>query len=119
MASRGRAIATAPSAAAIQFTVLSGTVRADLPQIEQGCSCDLLLFGVLPSTQTAVGRGENAGRLLHEFNVVRQIYPLGHWDGKAALRTLNAPALPVDASLFVLLAQRTGDAQIVAVGSSR
>jgi hypothetical protein len=99
--------------------VAYGTVRIELPDIAGGCDCQLFLLGVLPSVQTAVGRGESSGRLLREYNVVRQISPLAVWDGKAQHRAEPLPPLPGDVSLLVLLAQRRSDARIVAVGVDR
>jgi hypothetical protein len=50
----------------------------------------LLLVGYDAQHRTAVGRGENAGQVLVESNVVRDLRPLGAWDGTA--RSLDAPA---------------------------
>jgi hypothetical protein len=112
------AITSAARPAAIRLSASSGAVRIELPSLEGGCDCDLLLLGVLPSTQTAVGRGENAGRLLRESNVVRQLYPQPGWDGMASSRVARVPQLPAEASLLVVLAQRRADARIVAVGAT-
>lgn len=115
------AIRTAARPATILLAVSGTTLRAELPEIAGGCDCDLLLVGILPSTQTAVGRGENAGRLLSEFNVVRQVYALPSWDGSASTRSESvetARQLPA-VSLFALIAQRRADARIVAVGVAR
>jgi hypothetical protein len=111
-----KAIGAVRPPAAIGLAIAHNALRAELPEIEGGCDCALLLLAVLPSTQTAIGRGENAGRLVHESNVVRQIYPLEAWNGKAANRAQQLPRFPADASLIVLLAQRHRDAQIMAVG---
>ena len=35
-----------------------------------------------PKATVAIKRGENAGRTINYFNVVRQVIPLGKWDGK-------------------------------------
>ena len=45
---------------------------------------DVLLIGYQPSAVTAIAVGENAGRDLHEFNIVRSIATLGRWTGAAA-----------------------------------
>jgi hypothetical protein len=111
-----KVIGAARPPAVIRLAIADNALRAELPEIAGGCDCALLLLAVLPSAQTAIGRGENAGRLLHESNVVRQMYRLEAWNGKAAKRARPLPPYPADASLFVLLAQRHGDAQIMAVG---
>ena len=114
-----RAIGTAQPAAGFPLAMGGGTVQAELLELGGGCDCELVLLGVLPSTQTAVASGENKGRVLQEFNVVRKIYPLAGWNGRAARRVHSLPAFPTDASLFVLLAQRRSDARILAVGVTR
>jgi hypothetical protein len=111
-----KVIGSTPPPLMIRLSVTDGVIRAELPELEGGCDCDLLLLGVQPSAKTAVGRGENAGRLLQEFNIVRQIHSLAGWNGRASARTQPIPALPADASLLVLLAQRRDNAQIAAVG---
>jgi hypothetical protein len=111
-----RAIAGAAAPAVIRLSVMKGSIQMSLPDVDGGCSCELLLLGVQPSAQTAVGRGENAGRLLREFNVVRQVVSFGRWDGKAVTRTQVLPVSTDGVSRHVLLAQRRTDARIVAAG---
>jgi hypothetical protein len=52
----------------------------------------LLLLGYDRRHQTAVARGENAGRTLPEANIVRSITDLGAWQGSAISRSVAAPA---------------------------
>jgi hypothetical protein len=113
------AIAAAPPAVGIHLSVEGRVVRAELPEVAGGCECELLLLAVLPSTQTVIAHGENSGRVLREFNVVRRIYPLAGWNGIAARRDHSLTAFPAEASLLVMLAQRRGDARIVAIGVTR
>jgi hypothetical protein len=42
----------------------------------------VLLIGFDHEHMTKIGRGENGGRTLAEFNVVRSIRPVGQWSGK-------------------------------------
>ena len=114
-----QAINTATPPAAIRLSIVGGAIQAGLPEVEGGCDCDLLLLGLQPSAQTAVGHGENAGRMLREVNIVRETYPLPRWDGRSARRIQPLPRLPADATLLVLLAQRRADARIIAVGVSQ
>ena len=46
-------------------------------------SARVLLVGFDPEHRTAVGRGENGGRMLTESNIVRSIRPVGEWTGNA------------------------------------
>jgi hypothetical protein len=41
----------------------------------------VLLIGFDHQHTTSIGRGENGGRTLEEFNVVRSIRPVGQWSG--------------------------------------
>jgi hypothetical protein len=48
-------------------------------------------FAVLDSEQeTKVGRGENSGRMLKEFNIVREWRRIGSWNGSAITLPLEA-----------------------------
>jgi hypothetical protein len=111
------AIQAVAPAAPIRVLVEQGAVSLELPAVDP-CDCELLLLGVLPATQTAVGRGENAGRVILEFNVVRGMAQLAGWDGHAGLRTQALPAMPPDASRWVVLAQRKRDGQVIAAGAT-
>jgi hypothetical protein len=102
--------------AVVQLQVVAGAIRISLPEMSRGCGCDLLLIGVLPQTQTAVGRGENAGRVIREFNVVRSMVRIGTWGGNADIRSELLTSMPQDATSLVLLAQSRSDRTIVAVG---
>jgi hypothetical protein len=65
----------------------------------------LLLVGYDGAHRTAVARGENAGQVLAESNIVRDLRPLGAWDGRA--RSLDAPA-PRGEQVAVLLQASDG-----------
>jgi len=52
---------------------------------------------------TAIGNGENGGRTLENFNVVRHFETLGHWDGTAASWTVPAGRFKPDQGLAVLV----------------
>ena len=113
-----RLIAAARASAAIQLTVEAGALQINLPDVG-GCDCELLLLDVLPSAQTAVARGENAGRTLREVNVVRRITTLPAWNGRAVRRRFGLPQSQAAESFRVLLAQRRTDAHVIAAGVAR
>ena len=112
-------IGAAQGVAGIKVGVEGQRIRAELPMLAADCDCELLLLGVRPASITAIGRGENSGRQLREFNIVRQMSWLGGWNGKAVVVDQAVPRIPRDASLVVLLAQRRGDARILAAGTTR
>ena len=65
----------------------------------------VLLIGFDHDHQTAIRRGENGGRTLAEFNVVRSIRAIGDWQG-APLR-LNEK-LPEGEDIAVILEAPNG-----------
>lgn len=113
-----RLIEAAGAPASIQLSVAPGLLQITLPDVG-GCECELLLLDVLPSVQTAVPRGENAGRTLREFNVVHHVTALPAWNGRALQRNVPLRQEPAAASFLVVLAQRRADAHVMAVGVAR
>jgi hypothetical protein len=73
---------------------------------------DVYVVSYLDHATTQVGRGENAKKSLHEFNVVRSFKRLAHWNGKP--QTLNVPlaTFPRDATAVAVLLQRQGQGAI-------
>jgi hypothetical protein len=73
----------------------------------------VVLLALVPEAQTAIGRGENRGRTLQEFNIVRASYALGSWSGSARSFTLPRSALPADATAAAVLLQQSGQRSIL------
>jgi hypothetical protein len=78
---------------------------------------ELLLLALLPQAQTAIGRGENGGRTLREFNIVRAVFPLGAWDGRAHHYSLPRASLPPDTALVAALLQQPRQGAILGATS--
>jgi len=95
----GVAIAIQAEGAELQVDVAAAA--AGLP-----ASGELLLLALLPEAQTAIGRGENGGRTLREFNIVRATYALGGWNGTAHRYSLPRSSLPADAVMVAALLQQ-------------
>jgi hypothetical protein len=74
---------------------------------------DVLLLALLPEAQTAVGRGENGGRTLREFNIVRASLALGTWDGSARRYALTRASLPADAALVAVVLQQANQGAVL------
>ena len=74
--------------------------------------------GYAPSAVTAIGQGENAGRSLHEFNIVRSFTTLGLWHGEAAKWRVRLDSLPADAARVAVLVQQPGPGPIVGAVSA-
>jgi hypothetical protein len=75
--------------------------------------CDVLLVSFLPEAVTAIGRGENSGRTLREFNIVRSIRALGTWQATAASWRVALKTIPPDARFVAVLLQEHATGSIV------
>jgi hypothetical protein len=73
---------------------------------------DVVLVSFLRHAVSAVGRGENAGRTLEEFNIVRSIRTLGTWKGAAQSFQVAVSQLPQDATDVAVLVQERGQGSI-------
>jgi hypothetical protein len=83
-----------------------------------GASGNVELISYMPKAVTPIGRGENAGRELHEFNVVRSFETLGTWKGAAAQWKVERGSLPPDAANVAILVQQPGPGVIVGAVSA-
>ena len=81
--------------------------------------CDVLLVAFLRHAVSAIGRGENAGRTLEEFNIVRSIRTLGQWQGAAARFQVPLSGLPSDATDVAVLVQSSGQLAIAGAAVHR
>jgi hypothetical protein len=75
--------------------------------------CDVVLVAYLRHAVSNIGRGENAGRTLEEFNIVRDIRTLGPWKGEPQSFRIPISSLPSDATDVAVLVQPLGQAAIV------
>jgi hypothetical protein len=79
---------------------------------------DVDLVSYLPQAVTAIGRGENEGRELHEVNVVRSFETLGIWQGAPVQWRIERSRLPPDAAAVAVLVQQPGPGPIVGAVST-
>jgi hypothetical protein len=82
-------------------------------------SSDVMLVGFLRQASTHVGRGENSGLTIQEFNIVRSIQRLGSWDGNACSFRVALSSLPKDTTHAAILVQTKGQGSIVGATSLR
>jgi hypothetical protein len=73
---------------------------------------DVYLVTYLREATSAIERGENAGRTLKHFNVVRSYKSLGTWSGKPQRMTVPLAGLPADANAVAVILQRKGQGAI-------
>ena len=74
---------------------------------------EVLVVSYLRKAVSAIGRGENAGRTLDEYNIVRSFQSLGRWDGTAKEFRIKLASLPQDATDVAILVQSTGQGAII------
>jgi hypothetical protein len=98
---------------AVTITVQEGDIQIDLPAQDGGPPCDVLLIAYRRSATSAIGRGENAGRTLTEYSIVRGVQNLGTWSGQARQFHSAGNTLPSDATDAAVLVQTAGQAAIV------
>jgi len=88
-----------------------------LGALQPGAACDVLLVGYLPEAVSKVTRGENAGRELHEFNIVRSIRKLGSWQGAGESFSVPLNTLTGDATAVAVLVQQRDQGPILGAAS--
>jgi len=113
------AIGEASGGVPLEATVAQDHLLITLPTSEKRGHYDVTIVAYLPQATTRVGSGENSGKTLMEFNVVRQIRQVGTWDGKASTFHVPLNSFPIDATRVAVLIQETNEGPIagaVAVG---
>jgi hypothetical protein len=73
---------------------------------------DVYAIAYLPRAVTAIGRGENAGRTLTEWNIVRSWRRLGTADGRALQFNVAANAFPADAKRLLIVLQQVAQGMV-------
>jgi len=102
------AISVADSNLQVEVGTTSNLSATNVP-----ASGDVVLISYLRHAVSAIGRGENAGRKLEEFNIVRSIRKLGVWNGGNAKFAVAVGSLPADATDVAVLVQAGGQKAIV------
>jgi len=110
----GKALAVARKGAVIAMSAHDGDVVVDLSASTMSApACDIVLVSYLRTATSPIGRGENAGRTITEFNIVRSFQTLGRWDGQSKQYRSRLDSLPPDATDVAVLVQSAGQAQII------
>ena len=91
----------------------NGALFIDINAQPQSITCDVWLVPYLRHARSAIGRGENAGRNLEEFNIVREVRALGVWNGAAQAFTVAVSSLPADSTDVAVLVQPKGQGPII------
>jgi hypothetical protein len=107
----------------IRCRAQDGVVAIDIggdPSAAASVSGTVWLAVVRPMEEIVVRRGENNGRKLAYFNVVRELTPIGMWSGKPLTVQLPQGALTSakDSKLAILLQEGTAGRMIAAAWST-
>lgn len=90
----------------VSIEVSEGMLIVGVPERPDRKAYRVFVAAYLPHASTPVGRGENSGRTLQEFNIVRQFRSIGTWSGHAAVFRASVDSFPADASQVAVLLQR-------------
>ncbi len=97
----------------LTVAVRGAEVQIDVATQERAVPSDVVLVAYRRSAVSAIGRGENSGRTLTEFNIVRAIRTLGSWDGRSQQYRAPLESLPGDATDVAVLVQPLGQGPII------
>lgn len=97
----------------LSISVQGATLVVDVGAQPGTSAGELVLVAYLRHAVSPIGRGENAGRTLEEFNTVRGVRTLGLWTGKSAVFRVPVAALPQDATDVAVLLQPKGQGPII------
>jgi len=96
----------------VSLEVSDGVLTVEVPERPDHKTYQVFVAAYLPQASTPVGRGENSGRTLQEFNIVRQFRSIGSWSGHAAVFRASVVSFPADATRVAVFLQRDGQGPI-------
>jgi hypothetical protein len=102
----------------VSLAVHEGTVAVTLERQTEVPLSDVLLVAYQRRAVSRIGRGENAGRELEEFNIVRALRPLGQWSGASQHFVASVGTIPADATDVAILVQPIGAGPIIGAVST-
>lgn len=101
------------SGVAVALSLHDGEVWVDLAQQAGVAPSDVILVAYQRSAISTVGRGENAGRTLDEFNIVRSLHSLGRWAGEQRQYRWPVRLSPREATDVAVIVQPVAHAPII------
>lgn len=112
-----RALKDSRTGVPIDITVREGSLAIDLLSESTAKPSDVVLFAFARSAVSPIGRGENSGRTLTEYNIVRAVKHLGEYGGRAQTYQADLSSLPKDATDVAVIVQSLG--QGLVLGAAR
>ncbi|RAU23905.1 DUF1223 domain-containing protein [Paramagnetospirillum kuznetsovii] len=82
-------------------------------ELGAGVPAEITVVAYGGESETRVARGENAGRILKDYSIVRVVYPLGLWDGSAKTVSLDLSSVPDSATMVAVLVQGAGQGRML------
>ncbi len=113
----GKALARPRNGAPIELSVQEGELRVALAAWQGGAESEVLLVAYQRTAVSPIARGENAGRTLREFNVVREFRSLGRWQGLQQEYRWRLSSLPAEVTDAAVVVQAVGQAAIIGAAS--
>jgi hypothetical protein len=97
----------------VVISVHEGSIAVDLGAEALDQSSDVTLVAFERSAVSPIGRGENSGRTLTEYNIVRAVKPLGHYEGRAQTFRAELNGLPKEATDVAVIVQAAGQGAVL------
>jgi len=111
------ALSGARDGVATRITRNGSQLNVSLGEQPGAKSADVLLIGYLREATSHIGRGENSGRTLQEFNIVRSLIRLGTFTGSARDFSVPISSLPHEATNVAVVVQTLGQGVISGAAS--
>lgn len=96
----------------VEAQLAAGQVTVKVGAFSGPLQYDVYAIAYLQRAITAIGRGENAGRTLTEWNIVRSWRKLGTADGRALHFSIAANAFPADAQRLLIVLQQVAQGTV-------
>lgn len=107
-----------PDGIPLHLATSGADITAEVGDGRAAGPADMVLVAYLTSAGTPVGRGENAGRHLTEYHLVRAMRVLGQWDGRKRSVSVPLTDLPADSTDAALLLQQPGQGAILGAATA-
>jgi len=109
----GGALSLARTGVPVAISIDQEDVVVKLGAREKAVTSEVLLVPYLRKATSSIGRGENAGRKLEEFNIVRGLRELGQWKGDVVSFRARLASLPRDATDVAVLVQSRDERHVI------
>jgi len=104
---------------AIQLLREDGVLKVGVAAQKGAQAGEAVLVAYAEQAETKVQRGENAGRSLTEYSIVRGVYPLGRWTGEATSFSIDLSTVAGDATAVAVLLQTPGPGRILGAAKAK